>query len=77
MHVKEMVLHSSITVQFPQMIFGLIQFIWKKAVNLINNLNHFLESANPLFFPLYHFHPPTNTEVFICNFQYEMTITYF
>ena len=29
------------------------------------------------FIPLYHFHPLTNIETFICNFACEMTITYF
>ena len=27
--------------------------------------------------PLYHFHPLTNIQTFICNFAREMTITYF
>ena len=31
----------------------------------------------PSFIPLYHFHPLTNIETFICNFACEMTITYF
>ena len=31
----------------------------------------------PSFIPLYHFHPLTNIETFICNFASEMTITYF
>ena len=29
------------------------------------------------FIPLYHFHPLTNIQTFICNFACEMTITYF
>ena len=29
------------------------------------------------FIPLYHFHPLTSIEIFICNFACEMTITYF
>ena len=31
----------------------------------------------PSFIPLYHFHPLTNIETFICNFACEMTITHF
>ena len=30
-----------------------------------------------IFIPLYHFHPLTNIQAFICNFACEMTITYF
>ena len=30
-----------------------------------------------IFIPLYHFHPLTNIQIFICNFACEMTITYF
>ena len=33
--------------------------------------------STPPFIPLYHFHPLTNIETFICNFACEMTITYF
>ena len=29
------------------------------------------------FIPLYHFHPLTNIQTFMCNFAREMTITYF
>ena len=35
------------------------------------------EGRGPSFIPLYHFHPLTNIETFICNFSYEMTITHF
>ena len=35
------------------------------------------EGCGPSFIPLYHFHPLTNIETFICNFAFEMTITYF
>ena len=35
------------------------------------------EGRGPSFTPLYHFHPLTNIETFICNFACEMTITYF
>ena len=35
------------------------------------------EGRRPSFIPLYHFHPPTNIETFICNFACGMTITYF
>ena len=35
------------------------------------------EESGPSFIPLYHFHPFTNIETFICNFACEMTITYF
>ena len=35
------------------------------------------EGRWPSFIPLYHFHPLTNIEIFICNFACEMTITYF
>ena len=35
------------------------------------------EGRGPSFIPLYHFHPLTNIETFICNFACEMTITYF
>ena len=35
------------------------------------------EERGPSFIPLYHFHPLTNIETFICNFACEMTITYF
>ena len=35
------------------------------------------EGKGPSFIPLYHFHPPTNVETFICNFAFEMTIRYF
>ena len=31
----------------------------------------------PSVIPLYHFHSLTNIHTFICNFAYEMTITYF
>ena len=31
----------------------------------------------PSFILLYHFHPLTNIQTFICNFACEMTITYF
>ena len=34
------------------------------------------ERGGPSFIPLYHFHPLTNIETFICNFGCEMTITY-
>ena len=30
-----------------------------------------------IFYSLYHFHPLTNIQTFICNFAREMTITYF
>ena len=33
------------------------------------------EGRGPSFIPLYHFHPLTNIETFICNFAFEMTIT--
>ena len=36
-----------------------------------------LEGRGPFFIPLYHFHPLTNIQTFICNFACEMTITYF
>ena len=35
------------------------------------------EGRGPSFIPLYHFHPLTNIETFICNFACEMTITIF
>ena len=35
------------------------------------------EGRGPSFTPLYHFHPLTNIQTFICNFVCEMTITYF
>ena len=35
------------------------------------------EGTGPSFIPLYHFHPLTNIQTFICNFVCEMTITYF
>ena len=35
------------------------------------------EGRGPSFIPLYHFHPLTNIETFVCNFACEMTITYF
>ena len=35
------------------------------------------EERGPSFISLYHFHPLTNIETFICNFACEMTITYF
>ena len=35
------------------------------------------EGRGPSFISLYHFHPLTNIETFICNFVCEMTITYF
>ena len=35
------------------------------------------EGRVPSFIPLYHFHPLTNIEKFICNFACEMFITYF
>ena len=35
------------------------------------------EGRGPSFIPLYHFHPHTNIQTFICNFACEMTITYF
>ena len=35
------------------------------------------EGRGPSFIPLYHFHPLTNIETFICNFACEMTMTYF
>ena len=35
------------------------------------------EGRGPSSIPLYHFHPLTNIETFICNFACEMTITYF
>ena len=35
------------------------------------------KEGGPSFIPLYHFHPLTNIETFICNFACEMTITYF
>ena len=35
------------------------------------------EGRGPSFIPLYHFHPLTNIEIFICNLACEMTITYF
>ena len=31
----------------------------------------------PSFIPLYHFHPLTKSQTFICNFACEMIITYF
>ena len=34
------------------------------------------EGKGPSFIPLYHFHPITNNEAFVCNFACEMTITY-
>ena len=35
------------------------------------------EERGPSSIPLYHFHPLTNIQTFICNFACEMTITYF
>ena len=35
------------------------------------------EGRGPSINPLYHFHPLTNIQTFICNFACEMTITYF
>ena len=35
------------------------------------------KGRGPSFIPLYHFHPLTNIETFICNFACEMTIKYF
>ena len=35
------------------------------------------EGKRPSFFPLYHFRPLKNIQTFICNFAFEMTITYF
>ena len=35
------------------------------------------EGRGSSFIPLYHFHPLTNIQTFICNFACEMTITYF
>ena len=35
------------------------------------------EGRGPSFIPIYHFHPLTNIQTFICNFACEMTITYF
>ena len=35
------------------------------------------EGKGPSFIPLYHSHPLTNIQTFICNFACEMTITYF
>ena len=35
------------------------------------------EGRGPYFIPLYHSHPLTNIQTFICNFACEMTITYF
>ena len=37
----------------------------------------FQDSRGPSFITLYHFHPPTNIETFICNFACEMAVTYF
>ena len=35
------------------------------------------KGGDHFFIPLYHFHPLTNIQTFICNFACEMTITYF
>ena len=35
------------------------------------------EGRGSFFIPLYHFHPLTNIQIFMCNFAREMTITYF
>ena len=35
------------------------------------------EERGPSFIPLYHSHPLTSIQTFICNFACEMTITYF
>ena len=35
------------------------------------------ERRGPSFIPLYHFHPLTNIQTFICNFAREITIAYF
>ena len=35
------------------------------------------KGRGPFFIPLYHFHPLTNIQTFICNFAREMTIAYF
>ena len=35
------------------------------------------EGRGPSFIPLYHSHPLTNIQTYICNFACEMTITYF
>ena len=35
------------------------------------------KGGGPSFIPIYHFHPLTNIQTFICNFTREMTITYF
>ena len=35
------------------------------------------EGRGPFFIPLYHFHPLTNIQTFICNFACEITMTYF
>ena len=34
------------------------------------------QGRGPSFIPLYHFHPLTNIQTFICNFACEMTITF-
>ena len=35
------------------------------------------EGWGPFFIPLYHIHPLTNIQTFMCNFAREMAITYF
>ena len=40
-------------------------------------MTHRTAERGPSFISLYHFHPLTNIQTFICNFTCEMTITYF
>ena len=73
--------------------FPLLHFSWNSRVwNFFSSIFFFYqgffsrtltthrtagEGRRPFSIPLYHLHPLTNIQAFICNFACEMTITYF
>ena len=59
-------------IHYPQ--FFLSAFFFSRTLTTHRTAE---EGRGPFFIPLYHFHPLTNVQTFICNFACEMTITYF
>ena len=55
-------------------LFFSIRFLFQRHWRLTGQWG---KGGDYFFIPLYHFHPLTNNQTFICNFGFQMTITYF
>ena len=72
--------HLMVPVSFPFriQICGTVFFFYQGFLSQSLEIHRTAgEGRGPSFISLYHFHPPTNTQTFNCNFPREMTITIF